>query len=127
MKPKSDFDPDFDPHFASPPRPRATLGRSHWLLMWTWFGGILTLMVLVSPRSHPAPLRTTMPFLRDRGSHCSPATRSRPSARSDEFADRAITSSRWRARALTRRWCMPHPKGIDDAMVVPAQGRAARA
>jgi len=118
MKPKSDFDPDF----ASPPRPRATLGRNPWLLMLTWLGGTLTLVVLASPRSHPAPPRNTMPWLRPSHAALSqPVPRRALNLANSQPSDHFVTMA---DPSVDPEMVRAAPEGIDDAMVVPPQGRA---
>lgn len=118
MKPKFDFAPDF----ASPSRPRATLGRKPWVLILIVLAGPFTLAVVASTRSHPAPIRNTMPWLEPaRPALVQPvpgrALNPRNSQRGDHFVMMADPS-------IDGEMVHAAPEGIDDGMVVPRQGRA---
>ncbi len=106
--------------------------------LWIWLGGILTLVVLASPRSHPAPLGNTMPRSDRVTRHFRNQFRGeRPIWR---IRDQAITSSRWLSPSIDpemvhrrtrghRRWdgCARSTSGGRGAMEGRTTIRSARA
>jgi hypothetical protein len=118
MRPNTEYDPDF----ASRPCSKTTPARTRWPLLLLAVTATLTLVFTKSTRSGPAPLRSTTPWLKPaRVALVQPVpgrTRNlRNSQRGEHFvmmADPSIDPTMVRAA----------PAGIDEAMVVPAQGRA---